>query len=61
MNECMHTVDYQLIDEGQKMTKGDNSKEHTIFWVVDAWIRMLNEFNIFLPDNPCREVGLAES
>ena len=22
---------------------------------------MSNEFHIFLPDNPCREVGLAES
>ena len=28
---------------------------------MDAWISMPNKFNIFLPDNPCREVGLAES
>ena len=28
---------------------------------MDAQINMSNEFNIFLPDNPCRKVGLAES
>ena len=32
-----------------------------IFQVVDAWTSMSNEFNIFLPDNPCRKVELAES
>ena len=31
MNECTHTLDYQLIDEGQKSTKENNSEEHTIF------------------------------
>ena len=36
--------------------KRDNSKEHIIFWVMDAWISML-----FLLDNPCRNVELAES
>ena len=41
--------------------KRDNSKEHMIFQVVDAWTSMSNEFNIFLPDNPCRKVELAES
>ena len=28
---------------------------------MDAWTSMSNEFNIFLPDNPCRKVELAES
>ena len=41
--------------------KKANSKEHVTFRVVDAWTSMSNEFNIFLPDNPCKEVGLAES
>ena len=28
---------------------------------MDAWISMSNDFNIILPDNPCRKVELAES
>ena len=50
-----------MIDEGQNTTKENNSKEHIIFWVMDAYVSMSNEFNIFLPDNPCRKVELAES
>ena len=61
MNECTHNLDYQLIDEGQKTTKRDNSKEHITFRVVEAWISMSNDFNIILLDNPCRKVELAES
>ena len=60
-NECTTTPDYQLIDEGQKTTKEGQLKEHMIFRVMDAWISMSKELNIFLPDNPCRKVELAES
>ena len=28
---------------------------------MDAWISMSNEFDIFLSDNPCGKVELAES
>ena len=28
---------------------------------MDAWFGMSNEFNIFLPGNPCGKVELAES
>ena len=35
--------------------------EHITFRVVEAWISMSNDFNIILPDNPCRKVELAES
>ena len=28
---------------------------------MDAWTSMSNEFNIFLPDKPCRKVELADS
>ena len=28
---------------------------------MEAWISMSNDFNIILPDNPCRKVELAES
>ena len=43
MNERTHTLDYQLIDEGQNATKENNSKEHITFWVVDTWVGMPNK------------------
>ena len=58
---CTTTPVYQLIDEGQKTTKRDNSKNIYFF---ELWIHRLvcrTKFNMFLPDKPCREVGLAES
>ena len=60
MNVC-HALNYQMIDGGQITTKRDNPKEHMIFRVVDAYISMLNKFNIFLPDNLYRKVELAGS
>ena len=61
MNERTHTLDYQLIDEGQKQLRRDNSRN---IYLSELWMHRLvcrTKFNMFLPDNPCRKVELAES
>ena len=60
MNECTHTLDYQLIDEGRKTTKTEQLKGAYGFLSCGCIDLVCRARSTFLPDNPCREVGLAE-
>ena len=57
---CTTTPGYQLIDEGRNTTEKGQLKG-TYHFLSCGCIDLVNKFNIFLPDNPCRKVGLADS